>query len=149
MPLQFIHIIRDLTDRAGRSSPKSRSFCCSDADVPLKANWEPNTDIVESEEQVTIRMELAGISRDQVTIHLKNGKLIVTGVRSEQKPDKKAYYHQLELHYGTFIKIIALPESIEHNDITATLSDGLLEIKISKKSTIIEIAIADEIKMTK
>ncbi|MBN2357592.1 Hsp20/alpha crystallin family protein [candidate division KSB1 bacterium] len=144
MPLQVIHIIRDMTDRGEHTASKVKSFCCSDTEAPLQVNWEPNTDIVECEDHVEIRMELAGVSRDQVGVFLKNGRLLVQGVRFEKKPQNPIYYHQLEWSYGSFAKIIPLPESIEHNDITATLDGGLLQIKISKESKVVEVPIISE-----
>lgn len=149
MSFQTIHIIRELADRGGRSASKERTFCCFDGESPPTTSWEPNTDIVESEDLVEIRIELAGISREQVSIHLKNGNLYISGIRKENKLDKKVYYHQLELHYGHFMKVISLPESIEHNDITANLSEGILEIKISKKSTVIEIPVISKVDIKK
>jgi HSP20 family molecular chaperone IbpA len=140
MTTHIIHIIREMADHGGRSS-KTKAYYCSDLKAPIYSYWEPNADIFESEELVHISMELAGVSRTQVCVHLKAGELIVTGIRMEKRPDEKVYYHQLELNYGHFKKVITLPESVEHNDITATLHDGLLEIKISKRDRAIEIPI--------
>jgi HSP20 family molecular chaperone IbpA len=141
MPFEVIQVIRELTDYGGRPTARKRSFCCSEVEPPRQAAWEPNTDIVESEDDVEIRLELAGVAREQLCVHLKKGKLHVAGIRQEKKTGDKVYYHQLELPYGYFAKVIALPESIEHNEITAVLNDGLLEIRISKKSAVVEIPI--------
>jgi len=142
MPFQVIQVIRELTDYGGKPAARKRLFCCSEVEPPRQAAWEPNTDIVESDDDVEIRVELAGVGREQLYVQLKKGKLYVTGIREEKKTADKVYYHQLELPYGYFAKVIALPESIEHNDITAVLNDGLLEIRISKKSTVVEIPIS-------
>ncbi len=149
MSIEIIHIIRDLTDHGGRRLERGNIFCCEEMDASFAVNWTPNVDIIESEEDVEIRMELAGVSRDQLTIFLNNGRLVVQGARYEEKSHHSVYYHQLELSYGRFAKIICLPESIEHNDIHATLRDGLLHIKISKKSKVIEIPIMGESIQTK
>jgi HSP20 family protein len=110
-------------------------------ETPVSSWWKPNTDILESDRQVRIRIELPGIARENVSIELKGGRLIISGVRAENRPEEPVYYHQLELQYGHFMRVIALPESVVHNDITATLEEGILEVVISKDEGAIEIPI--------
>ncbi len=145
MPVQYIRIVREMTDTGGRTQVGSPSFCYAEMEGSEAALWEPDTDIFESEDEVIIRMDLGGIKREDVFIKLKNGKLCISGVRKENRPDKHLHFHQLELCYGPFEKVIAIPADIEHNDISAHLNEGLLEIIISKKGKIVEIPIAEEI----
>ncbi len=140
MPVHVLHIIREMSDRAGTQKCRG-AFYCSEIEAPASSFWKPNTDIFESEEQVKIRIELAGVPRENVCIELKGGKLKVSGVRPERRPDERIYYHQLEWNYGRFMRIISLPETVEHNDISATLDEGILEIIISKNDRAVEIPI--------
>ena len=43
--------------------------------------WSPNTDVYECAEGLVIRMEVAGLTADQVEIDLEKQALIVRGVR--------------------------------------------------------------------
>jgi HSP20 family protein len=140
MPVHVLRIIREISDRGGYGNRKCAYFC-SEMEAPAGSWWKPNTDIFESDEQVRIRIELAGVPRENVCIELKGGKLVVSGIRPEKRPDARIYYHQLELNYGQFMRVISLPESVEHNDIAATLEDGVLEVIISKNDRAIEIPI--------
>lgn len=141
MALEFISVIRELTD-TGSTIRKKRTLHCSDLDNMALSEWEPNTDIVEFEEHVEILLELAGVSKKGVNICLRNGNLIISGTRPAPKHVGRIDYHHMEINYGHFVKVITIPESIEHNDIVATLNDGLLKIQISKKSQVIEIPIS-------
>ncbi|MBN2001183.1 Hsp20/alpha crystallin family protein [candidate division KSB1 bacterium] len=105
------------------------------------AVWEPNTDIIETEDEVVLKLELAGIAPEALCIRMENGRIIISGFRKENRPLKDHKYHQLEMSYGQFLKVIPLPDEMEHNDTTAVLKNGILEINISKKSEIIEIPI--------
>ena len=140
MPIQVLRVIRDMSDRGGLQSRKC-TYYCSEMETPVSSWWKPNTDILESDRQVRIRIELPGIARENVSIELKGGRLIISGVRAENRPEEPVYYHQLELQYGHFMRVIALPESVVHNDITATLEEGILEVVISKDEGAIEIPI--------
>lgn len=147
MPMQVIRIIRELSDSGPSSSGTSAHIFCEDTSQTSLATWEPNTDICESEDQVIIRLELAGVARNDISVKLKNGKLLISGVRRENRPQEHIYFHRLEIHYGQFLKIISIPESIEHNDIEAHFQEGILEVIISKKSQVIEIPIAVEVNL--
>ena len=149
MAMHFIRVVRELTDTGTSNSYMERRILCATVDASNIPSWEPNTDIIESDEHVIIRMELAGVKREDISVKLKNGKLYIIGVRWEDKPQQGAIYHQLEIHYGQFVKVISLPESLEHNDISASFQEGILEIRISKESNVLEIPIAVEVKNEK
>jgi HSP20 family molecular chaperone IbpA len=141
MPFHSIHIIREFTDTGSDPSRSSRSLCSSSLKKTTVITWEPNADIFETDESVIIRIELAGVSKSNLTVKLQNGKLCIVGIRKEKKLNKKFFYHQLEISYGPFLKEILLPESLEHNDVVAHLQEGILEISISKNNQVIEIPI--------
>jgi HSP20 family protein len=132
-----IKIYREFTDRAGRQGAR-RLLCCPNSTT---GPWEPNTDIFETADTVHIVIEVPGVERSNLDLKLKNSTLYINGFRKPTRPENEITYHQLELHYGNFEKQIPLPESLEHNEINASLVDGILEIKISKQSNAIEIPI--------
>jgi HSP20 family protein len=142
MALQIIHVIRERSDQGSRMDRQARCFYCTgDADV-YSAQWEPNTDIIECEDYVLIRLDVPGIRREDLAIHLKNGRLEIRGVRREERPEDPVHYHQMEIAKGPFLKVIAIPEDIEHNDIAAVLAEGVLDVKISKSNTAVEIPVS-------
>lgn len=143
MPVHFIRVIRELSDNRSRQDTKN-SFFYTDVDRMCTGRWEPNTDITESEDEVLILVELAGVKRDDIMVKIKNGKLLVEGIRRHVLPAKNVYFHQLEINCGEFLKSIPLPQSIEHNEISAQFQEGLLEIRISKTDKPVEIPISQE-----
>lgn len=145
MPLQVIHVIRELTDKCAPKGSRKISFVFENFDQTGGPTWEPPTDIFETEEHVYIRLEIAGVNRKDVCIKIKNSKLFISGWREPALPQQQIYYHQMEINGGNFIKMISLPEALEHNEISAHLHEGLLEIKISKKGQVIEIPILSDL----
>jgi HSP20 family protein len=140
--MHLIQVIRERTDSGKASSKGWKSDYCQDIDFPNVSIWEPNTDIIEDDDEVVITFEVAGVNKEDLCVKLKSSDLYVTGVRRENRPDKKIYFHRLEINYGFLGKVVSLPEALVHNDITAHLKDGLLQVHISKKSQVIEIPIA-------
>ncbi len=141
MAVHIIRVFRELSDVGSRPENERGSFFYKDIGQLCTGTWEPNTDIFETEDNVFIRVELAGVTQEDISIKVKNGKLLITGVRESVQTEDQIYFHQMEIHCGEFNKVISLPPSLEHNEIDAQLQDGLLEIRISKKGQPVEIPI--------
>jgi len=144
MPVDLIQVIRELTDQGTRKQSTDKHFFYKDVSDYCSREWEPNTDIYESQTHIIILLELAGATRDKISVKVKNGKLLISGERSCIETKEKLAVHQMEIIRGEFFKQIQLPPAFEHNEITAKLVNGLLEIQISKENQAIEIPISVE-----
>lgn len=142
MPVHIIRVIRELSDMIPRLDSSRHTFYFQDAGEYGSGGWEPNTDIVETESEVLIRVELAGVAKEDISVKTSGGKLIISGNRRPQSSTSKLYFHQIEINCGDFIKIISLPSTLEHNEIAASFQEGMLDIHISKEDKAIEIPIA-------
>ncbi len=147
MAVHIIRVLREFSDRSARQSAQTERFFCKDINNMQAGQWEPNTDIYESEHEVIVRVELAGVDKENVSVRIKDSRLHIRGVRQGYQSPDRIFYHQVELHCGEFSKTIALPDSIAHNDIAASFQNGILEIRISKQDQAIEIPIGDDVNM--
>lgn len=112
--------------RRGVILTKNVSYWVSDL------GWSPNTDIFETEQALVIRLELAGVDRDHMEITLRENTLTVRGYRHSGSHAQRVYFHQAEISYGPFEKVIVLPERLVAGAIAAHLRQGFLEITIDK-----------------
>lgn len=96
--------------------------------------WKPATDIVETQDAFVLRLEIAGVPEEAISITTENDRLIVRGRRSEERREEAVRYHTLELQYGCFERVFRFPFSLGMKDVRATFRDGLLEIRVPKKS---------------
>ena len=94
--------------------------------------WSPPVDIYETDEAVILKAELAGLTKNDVTIEIKNSTLVLRGERKFEKDIKEENYHRIERSYGSFSRTFSLPQTVDHSKVTATFKDGLLEISIPK-----------------
>jgi len=100
--------------------------------------WRPNVDVCEAQDEITLTIELAGVSRRDMTIQYvaKNRSLILRGKRrAVELPNcQQSRSHQLEIYYGDFEREIRLPEvGVEPEGIQASFSEGMLIIRIPKR----------------
>lgn len=101
---------------------------------PSQRSWVPPTDVYETQDAIHIRMELAGVREEDIEVKLTGRYLIVRGKRDEERNVRKENYYLMEIPYGVFQRVFALPETFQSQDVTAKLKDGFLTIVLKKPS---------------
>jgi len=98
--------------------------------------WSPPTDVYETTDKYVVRIEIPGVQDvdSDVEIELTHNVLTVRGHRNDSTCDTKLGFHQMEIHYGYFEKVITLPHSIDPEARQGAYSDGFLKITIDKAS---------------
>ena len=94
--------------------------------------WYPPTDVYETDDNVVVIIEVAGLKEGDYELTLTNRTLTVRGRRLE--PEDKLAYHQMEIRYGDFRAHIYLPWPLRDTDegIEATYEDGFLRVVLRK-----------------
>lgn len=99
-------------------------------------NWRPSVDIYETEGEIVIIAELAGIKKKDIQVTLNKDLLTISGKRHEWPSSKRTRFYQMEIEYGAFQRTFRLPISVEEDTVNATYSDGFLKITLPKKKAI-------------
>jgi HSP20 family protein len=95
--------------------------------------WHPPVDTFETKEEVVVLIELPGVRRSDVTVSLKHNTLLVSGRKFEEKTsDDNACYLCLERNHGEFRRIVPLTTLVDPHSSRATLSNGILTLRLSK-----------------
>lgn len=118
--------ISRVSDRmyGGGENPTAETQARSHVDA-----WAPTSDIFARGEDVVIRAELPGVERDDVEVTFSNGTLTLSGERKIDDDTEMVYYTK-ERSWGQFRRAITLPEGVDEDDITAELTDGVLEVVV-------------------
>jgi HSP20 family protein len=90
----------------------------------------------ESDGKMVFRAEMPGLEPERdVEITVSDGRLHVRAERrSETTTDDRRGYRS-EFRYGTFERTLMLPPGATENDITATYTDGILELTVPLEAT--------------
>ena len=104
-----------------------REFDRTTFDVP--ATSFGRTDVYEKDRALVFETELPGVTKDDVTIKVDKGSLVVTGeVKRDEQIDSKSYF-RMGRQVGRFQRSFPLPvNKIDKAGITAKFSDGILRI---------------------
>ena len=93
--------------------------------------WRPPTDIIETEENFIIRVEIAGVLDENIEVAVENELLLISGIRSNV-PEQRAYYHQMEIQSGKFEIKAEIPLSVDMEKAGAVYKDGFLTVTLPK-----------------
>ena len=104
----------------------------NDAVNTRRDNFVPSIDVSETENQFMITAELPGMSKDDISINLENGRLSISGERNFSNEEQGRTFHRVETQYGSFNRSFQLPDNISEESIKATYENGLLNITIEK-----------------
>ena len=92
----------------------------------------PTIDLVETESQFEVPVDLPGLKPEEVNVELKNGELWISGKREEEKEEQGKTFHRFERRHGEFRRVLTLPSAISEEKIDARFENGVLKISIPK-----------------
>lgn len=98
---------------------------------PGPAGWAPPVDLHETPSDYIVTAELPGLNREDIQIHMQDGRLTLSGVRQEQG-EACEQYHRVERGHGAFSRTFQLPLPVDAERITADLRDGVLTVTCPK-----------------
>ena len=98
------------------------------------ATFSPSVDIREDEKEVSIKAELPGLDEKDIEVTLAADSLTIRGEKKEEKEEKgKEYWHR-EMSYGSFHRVIPLPEGLNPNPekAEARFKKGVLTVTLPR-----------------
>jgi HSP20 family protein len=95
--------------------------------------WSPPTDVIETEDNYVVRVEIAGLRDQDFAVTLDHNYLVIAGSRPDI-PERRAY-HQMEIRFGEFNTVVAIPGAVDVERTAAEYSDGFLVVTLPKKKT--------------
>ena len=121
-----------LQDRINRIFDETASRS-QDYDVEVsQCDWRPVVDIYDSEKAIVINAELPGVTKDTITLDVKENILTLRGERKSDEEVRKENYYRMERCFVTFERAFTLPSTVDPAKITANFKDGILKIEIPK-----------------
>jgi HSP20 family protein len=98
------------------------------AAIDTKA-W-PKIDVFERDNRLVTRVDLPGMKKEDVTVEVTDGHLTLSGERKHETEEKKENVYRSEREYGSFCRVVPLPEGVKLEDVKASFADGVLEVSV-------------------
>ena len=103
----------------------------------------PSVDIYENENEILLFADMPGDHKDDITVNIENGKLAISGVRRLDHQGVSNWEEFVDVEY---VRSFSIPQTINVEDVEATLKDGVLTLHLPKseaaKPRLIEIKAA-------
>jgi HSP20 family protein len=94
--------------------------------------WYPTLDLTETADDFIVRIEAAGIHKENLDINLTGTLLTITGRREVMTEGSGETYLRREREIGKFMRTIRLPAPVVEKEVKATYQDGVLTIHLPK-----------------
>lgn len=104
----------------------------ADDGTPAPSMWSPAVDVAEHENEYRVKVELPGVSKDDVKITMQENVLTIRGEKKQETETKESNLHRIERSYGTFQRSFSLPTTVKTDKIEAAHKDGILTIILPK-----------------
>ena len=101
-----------------------------EATRPTRA-FMPNADIFETEDALTVVLEMPGVDRDNINISVENGVLTVEGTINFGKYEGLQPVYS-EYNVGPFRRSFRVSSRIDQDNINAEMSDGVITLVLPK-----------------
>jgi len=96
----------------------------------LQPTWRPSVDVYQAGDCVAVVAELPGVAEADLKVVVENDRLRISGNRPAVSVGEGAEPLQLEIDYGPFERIVALPPGAQADRITAEFRAGLLTVRV-------------------
>lgn len=98
-------------------------------ELPIRT---PYVDVIESANEYVVKAEIPGLKKENVNIEVGTNEIALTAKSDVEKEERGKTYLHRERAFSTFHRHIGFAESIEIEKVSASMADGILEIKLPK-----------------
>lgn len=94
--------------------------------------FQPPTDIYQTSDAIVVRVEIAGMSAEEISLSLdeSSGRLTISGVRDDPAGDEPRRYVNVEIDCGEFVRTVQLPRPVNAEAAEAGYDRGFLVIRL-------------------
>ena len=96
-------------------------------------SFRPAADFYETAQGLVLRLELAGVKPNDVSLSLAGQELIIRGRRQPPPPAGLRRFIHLEMGFGCFERGFLIPIPIDPQGVEARFADGILEVRLPRK----------------
>jgi HSP20 family protein len=92
--------------------------------------WTPDVEVFQKDNELAIRADLPGLKKDEVSVDITDDAVVIQGERKREHSEEREGFYRTERSYGSFYRVVPLPEGAISDEAKATFKDGVLEIRM-------------------
>ena len=135
-PFAWMRQMQDQLDRAfnGLWSGSGTPSAWTPETVFGPSDWSPAIDVFQRGNDLVIRADVPGLSRDDITVDIADDQLTIRGERRYDHEEERDGVFRSERSYGSFCRAVPLPQGAIADSAKAVFNNGVLEITVQAPS---------------
>ncbi|MEM6251872.1 MAG: Hsp20/alpha crystallin family protein [Cyanobacteria bacterium P01_D01_bin.156] len=134
-PLQEIETIRQQLDNIFEDLTPTTTGCV------------PAVDLIDAGDDYTLEVVLPGVSADAINIEASRKSITISGERVAAEVNDDQTVLRRERRYGSFRRVVHLPVVVDHENVRADYSNGILTVTVPKaaevRNQVVKVNVAD------
>lgn len=123
MPFDAFSVLRDIDRILDRPSGPNR--------------WLPRIDVFDRDTDLVVRVEVAGVSPDDIDVTVEDRTLTISGKRSFEETTESGGFHRKEIFSGEFTRTLVLPDGLDATEISAKADNGIIEVTVPRRPEVL------------
>jgi HSP20 family protein len=135
-PFAWMRQMQDQLDRAFSSiwSGSGTTSSWSPDNVFGPSDWSPAIDMFQRGNDLVIRADVPGLSKDDITVDIADDQVTIRGERRYDHEEERDGVLRSERSYGSFCRVVPLPQGAIADSAKATFNNGVLEVVVQAPS---------------
>ncbi|MEM1254863.1 MAG: Hsp20/alpha crystallin family protein [Cyanobacteria bacterium P01_H01_bin.21] len=102
--------------------------------TPATTDWVPAVDLIDAGDNYVLDVVLPGLKGDDINIEASRKSITISGERTAAGDDQQVL--RRERRYGSFRRVINLPVAIDHEQVSADYTNGILTVHVPKSAEV-------------
>jgi HSP20 family protein len=135
-PFAWMRQMQDQLDRAFSSiwSGSGTTSSWSPDNVFGPSDWAPAIDMFQRGNDLVIRADIPGLSKDDITVDIADDQVTIRGERRYDHEEERDGVFRSERSYGSFCRVVPLPQGAIADSAKANFNNGVLEVVVQAPS---------------
>jgi len=127
--------MRQMQDQIDRTFSSLWGGPATESGMINPSEWAPAVDVFQRGNDLVIRADLPGLTKDDITVDVADDEVTIRGERRYDHEEEKDGVFRSERSYGSFYRMIPLPQGAIADSAKATFNNGVLEVRLQAPST--------------
>jgi HSP20 family protein len=133
-PFTFLRRMTEEVDRLFEGLGFEQGWPRGGGGLASRGSWSPSVEMFQRGDQLVLRADLPGLTKDDVKVEVQDDELLIQGERRREHEETREGVFRSERSYGSFYRVIPLPEGAAADRAKASFKNGVLEIEIPAPS---------------
>lgn len=95
---------------------------------------KPTLDLGATANEYTVNVEIPGVNEKDIDMEIVNDTLTIRGEKRQENEHKERDYYRVERAYGSFQRVLSLPEDVDQDGVRAAFDKGVLKVTLPRRS---------------